>query len=295
MPKRWESVPPFLVCPLCQAALALDAASLRCPARHTFDVAREGYVNLLVATRKRSSLLGDSAGMLRARRAFLDRGHYAPLAEAIIAPVGEHHLARSAPGHQALSVLDAGCATGYYLGRLRAALCASSPTTTVWACGVDVSREAAAMAARTLPEATVVVADVTRRLPVADESLDALLNIFAPRNATEFARILRPGGLLLTVIPSERHLASLRATLPLLRIEANKREHIRDAFDGAFALESSASVEYEIELSGADQASLLAMTPARRHISEQDLERVAAFPPQRTQASFELLHFLRAR
>lgn len=294
MPKRWETVPPFLVCPLCGGALAVDGASLYCPARHTFDIAREGYVNLLVTTQKWSSLRGDSAGMLRARRAFLERGHYAPLAEAISAAVSDH-LARSARASQALSVLDAGCATGYYLGHLCATLGTVTPERRVWSCGVDVSREAAAMAARAHPETYVFVADVTRRLPVADESLDALLNVFAPRNPAEFARILRPGGLLLTVIPSERHLASLRATLPLLSIEANKRDHIREAFAGAFTLESSASVEYEMDLSGADQASLLAMTPARRHISEQDLERVAALPPQRTRASFEILRFLRAR
>lgn len=294
MPKRWETAPPFLVCPLCDAALTAEGASLRCPARHTFDVAREGYVNLLTATRKKSSLLGDSAEMLRARRAFLAQGHYAPLARAIVAQVGDH-LARSASTPQPLSILDAGCATGYYLGRLQTALCARSPMMTVRACGVDVSREAAAMAARALPEAYVVVADVTRRLPVADESLDTLLNVFAPRHPDEFARILRPGGLLLTVIPSERHLAGLRATLALLRIEENKRDHIRDAFAGAFAFESSALVEYEMELSGADQSSLLAMTPARRHISAQDLERVAALPPQKAQASFEILRFLRAR
>ncbi|HKV86136.1 MAG TPA: methyltransferase domain-containing protein [Ktedonobacterales bacterium] len=294
MPKRWETVPPFLVCPLCAGALAVDGASLRCPARHTFDIARDGYVNLLVATQRRSSLRGDSAGMLRARRAFLERGHYAPLAQVMSAAVGDH-LARSAPAGPALSVLDAGCATGYYLGHLRAALGTVTPELAVWFCGVDVSREAAAIAARGHPETYIVVADLTRRLPVADESLDALLNVFAPRHPAEFARLLRPGGLLLTVIPSERHLESLRGTLPLLGIEANKRDHIRDAFASAFALESSASVEYEMELSGADQAALLAMTPARRHISEQDLERVAALPPQRTRASFEILRFLRAR
>lgn len=293
MPKRWETVPPFLVCPLCDAALTVDGATLRCSARHTFDVAREGYVNLLVATRKQSPLLGDSAEMLRARRAFLAKDHYAPLARAITAHVGDH-LARYASTPPALSVLDAGCATGYYLGQLQAALHASSPETTIWTCGVDVSRAAASMAARAHPEAYVVVADVTRRLPAADESLDALLNVFAPRHPAEFARILRPGGLLLTVIPSERHLASLRETLPLLGVEENKREHIRDAFAGGFDLESSATVEYELELSGADQASLLAMTPARRHINVQDLERVAALPPQTTRASFETLRFLRA-
>ena len=294
MPKYWNAVPPSLRCPLCDDALASDNSALRCPHGHTYDVARDGYVNLLVSRQKLSPTVGDNKAMLRARQVFLGRGYYAPLADAVHAYAREYLTALDR-GERSISILDAGCGTGYYLARLLPALSAAFPGERIWACGLDVSRDAAAVAARAHPEMYVVVADLTRTLPVADGSVDVALNIFSPRNAAEFARVIRPDGLLLTVIPTERHLASLRSALPMLDIEPNKRARISDQVAGAFHLVASDTLEYEMSLPGSDLAALVAMTPAYRRLTEQDLERVAQMSPRPAQASFEILRFRRSR
>lgn len=293
MPHRWERVPPYLLCPVCRAALAPCGVSLRCERGHSFDVAREGYVNLLVARKRLAPTVGDSRAMLLARQAFLAQGHYARLADAIRAAV----LEQAAGLHQAsgdLSVVDLGCGTGYYLAHLCAALRQATRAGTLWPCGLDVSRDAASLAAKSDPDTYFIVADVTRALPLADASVDVALNVFAPRNAAEFARIVRPEGLLLIVIPTERHLSSLRERRPLLGIEANKLEHVCAQLAGAFRLDQQVTLTYELHLTGPDVASLIEMTPAYRHLTELDRALVARADPQHAEASFDVLHFRRS-
>ena len=293
MPSRWEqAVPPFLRCPLCGEGLAVSGQSLLCAQRHTFDVARAGYVNLLMGRKSLAPTVGDSRVMLRARQEFLERGYYAPLSDAVNATVRER-VASAAPSAQSLMVVDFGCGTGYYQTRLQAALRDALPAARIWSVGVDVSRDAVSIAARTHPDAYFVVADLKRGLPFADSCVNVGLNIFAPRNASEFARVTRPGGLLLIVIPGDEHLADLRAALPILGVEANKRERITEQLAGAFQCESSRSLGFELRLTGPDAAALVAMTPSARRITEQDLEQLAT-APRTVWARFELLQFRRS-
>lgn len=293
MPLRWEDVPPYLVCPVCRSTLAPLSVALRCERGHSFDVAREGYVNLLATPKRLSPTVGDSRAMLRARQSFLARGHYTRLADAVATAACDWAAERDIAS-RGLRVVDLGCGTGYYLGRLCNAFGQSPDTRTLWPCGLDVSRDAVSLAAREHPDAYFVVADVTRVLPLADAGVDVALNIFAPRNPTEYARVLRPDGLLLVVIPAERHLASLRERLPLLQIEANKSEHVRAQLAGAFRLERQVALTEELNLSGSDVTSLVEMTPAYRHLTEPDRARLASAGPLRTEASFEALHFRRS-
>lgn len=275
----------MLICPICAAPLARDDHTLRCASGHSFDIAREGYVNLLLD--RVTGQTGDNREMLHARRRFLDGGHYAPLAAAVSRITLAHLTSR--PEWSAPSVLDAGCGEGYYIGVLQRELAATGQPHHIY--GADVAKDAVRLAAKRYPDITFIVADIWKKLPFASGSLHALLDIFAPRNAAEFARILAPGGLLLIVIPGPRHLEELRASLNLLGIEQQKEQHIVEQLTGACSLRQRESLDYQLTLDPQAIADLITMTPNYRH-------RAPAIPvsttPLHTTASFILLAFERS-
>lgn len=257
---------------------------MRCAAGHAFDLAREGYVNLLG-----QGLPGDSAAMLQARRAFLARGGYAPLASAVAGLLGRHLATWPAA---APAVLDAGCGEGYYLGGLGSQL-AAQDVAAVRLAGMDIAKEAVRLAARAYPAVAWAVADSWGRLPVADDALAGLLDIFAPRNPAEFARVLAPGGLLLVVIPGPAHLAELRAALPLLGIEEDKEARVQAAFAADFTPLALQSLDYPLQLDPAALMELVAMTPSARHLSAEGGAALAALGGLVTTVSFRILSFVR--
>ncbi len=157
-------------------------------------------------------------------------------------------------------MLDVGTGTGYYLGSLQ----------TEWAgegefLGVDTSRPAIRLAARSYPKAFFVVASIRGRLPLESGSVDVLLDVFSPRNAAEFARLLAPGGCLITVIPGPEHLRQLRDAHHLLGIQENKEELVSSLFGDSFEEPLVTKLEYELVLSGADVQNLIWMTPNYWH------------------------------
>ena len=182
---------PELTCPVCGGVLHREEHSLRCGAGHCYDIARQGYVNLLRSNQSKSKRHGDDKRMVAARTAFLDAGYYAPLRDAVAAAAAEFTAGDA-------DVLDAGCGEGYYTAQVLHTLQQQGRTPSV--CGVDISRDALICAHRRAPELTLAVASIAH-LPVADASCDLLLNVFAPHDADEFARVLRPQGVLLRVIP----------------------------------------------------------------------------------------------
>jgi len=121
----------------------------------------------------------------------------------------------------------------------------------------------------------------------------ALLNVFAPRNPSEFARILTPGGFLVVVIPTQQHLRELRAIAPLLNIEENKQHRVVACMAEYFAFAGASKVEYDIELDNADLTHLAQMTPSARHLSPQTLEGLRKQAGFRTRVGFALLRFVR--
>ena len=191
----------FFSCPLCGGALARDARTCRCPAGHSFDIAREGYVNLLPANQRHSKAPGDDGSMAAARTRFLDGGWYAPLRDVLCALVEQY-----APAGAAL--LDAGCGEGWYTRALGSVIARKGARTA----GVDLSKPAVKEAARRCPGAEFTVASVYH-LPVADAAADVLVDCFAPLAAAEYARVLRPGGTFLYVVPGPRHLWELKEIL----------------------------------------------------------------------------------
>jgi 23S rRNA (guanine745-N1)-methyltransferase len=245
----------LLVCPVCGAELGRQAGrgTLRCGRGHAFDVARQGYVNLLPGDAKAGT--ADTAEMVRARAEFLAAGHYAPLAHAIADLAAEH-----VP--PAGSVLDAGAGTGYYL----AAVLEACPGAAGLA--LDVSKYALRRAGRAHERMRAAVWDVWRPLPVRGAAVDVVLNVFAPRNAPEFRRVLRPGGTLLVVTPGADHLAQLRsARAGMVGIDAAKAERLAETLtdSGLFTLSSTARLSFTVTLTPAEAADAIGMGPSARH------------------------------
>ncbi len=249
-----------------------------CPRGHAFDIAHEGYVNLLGSAPPANA---DRADMVEARTRFLGQGGYQPLADAIV------ELARAATNTTDAAttcILDVGAGPGYYLARVLAAC----PSFLGIAC--DISRAAVRRAARCHERAFAVVADATTALPVPAQAVALLLSVFAPRNPAEFRRVLHPRGRWLVVTPTPAHLASLREPLGLLDIEPGKDPRLLTEVSDGFTLLDEQSLAVDLSL-GRDQAlALLAMGPAAFHQSPaQRAARVAALAETiTTRAAFTL-------
>jgi 23S rRNA (guanine745-N1)-methyltransferase len=134
---------------------------------------------------------------------------------------------------------------------------------------------------------------VTAKLPYADGAFQALLNVFAPHNPPEFARVLTPGGFLVVVIPTRQHLRELRDVAPLLNIEQDKQQRVVERLSERFAFAGATTLEYDIELSGADLTHLAQMTPSARHFSPQTLDGLREQTNLRPRVGFALLRFVR--
>lgn len=241
---------PHLRCPVCEDTLGHGSAgTLRCPRGHSFDIARQGYVNL---SRGRTPHEGDSAAMIEARAAFLAAGHYAFIAAALTAAA---QAAAPADG----PVLDAGTGTGYYLARVLD----DRPGTT--GLGVDVSKAALRRAARAHPRAGAALADLWRRLPLADASAGLVLDVFAPRNGPEFRRVLRPDGVLIVVTPAADHLRELVDSYGLLRVDPDKADRVADSLGAHFTAERVTTCRRTLRLTGDELRTLIGMTPSARH------------------------------
>ena len=205
--------------------------------------------------------------MLTARRRFLDAGHFAAVADRLC-DLAVSHLSRAAldTGKRARSIVDAGCGEGYYLGMIRSHVLAGG-VNPVECLGVDSSREACRLAARRYPDIQFAVSDLKDFIPVAPRSVDLLLDIFAPRSAAEFGRVLADDGLIVVVIPQPDHVQELRGTLPLIGIEMDKGSRVVDRLKPELRLNSRESVRYELSLSPEDVGDLVCMSPSHRHLT----------------------------
>jgi len=235
----------MLTCPLCSAPLLLADNGVACPAGHRFDRARQGYLNLLPVQHKNSRAPGDNQAMVDARRAFLEEGHYAPVATRLAALAHERH-----PDQW----LDIGCGEGYYTAQMAQAL----PEAQGY--GLDISREAVKRACRRAPTVTWLVASMAR-VPLASASCDFIASVFSPLDWQEAQRVLRPGGGLMRVGPNRDHLMELREQLYDQVREYVDDKHLAKVPDG-MTLAHSEVLTYPLHLPAGDsRAHLLAMTP----------------------------------
>lgn len=262
---------PFSVflCPVCGMPLSADGAALRCANGHCFDLAKQGYVNLLMANSS-CKRHGDDRLMVQARKRFLDKGYYAPLRQAVNDMLGEGH-----------TVLDAGCGEGYYTALF-------AQKNQVY--GVDISKDALKYAAKRCPTARFAVASIST-IPLADGAVDTVVNIFAPDCPAQFARVLQPGGRFIQVMPMEDHLMELKAAV----YDAPYRNPPVCTAQPGFVLRASRTVKYRITLDcSEDIDALFKMTPYYYKTSRADQEKAAKLTQLDTRLEFFIAEYGKA-
>lgn len=260
-------------CPNCNSPLQPVDNTWRCVQGHSFDIAKQGYANLLLANQKSSRDPGDSQAMIQSRRRFLEAGYYQQLAAAIAELLTQHSNRHGKAGEGYGTLLDIGCGEGYYLRTLSESLRETSTQATELY-GLDISREAIKRAATALPSASFCVAS-SYRLPVQDQSADVVLQVFAPGDDREVQRVLASEGFWIKASPGPRHLYQLKQTL-----YQQVREHQVGEIPEGFRLVEQRQVSFALPLNSSEAiADLLAMTPLAWHGSaegkQQLLERGA--------------------
>ncbi|MET9520186.1 putative RNA methyltransferase [Streptomyces sp. NPDC002994] len=255
-----------LRCPHCSDTMTRDGSALRCGSGHSFDVARQGYVNLLRGAPK---FHADTAEMVATRDDFLAAGHYAPIAGSLAALARE-----TAPeGGGAGCVVDIGGGTGYYHARVMSEFADAEGVL------LDISKFATRRAARAHLRISAVVADAWDGLPFGDRAASVVLNVFAPRNPAELRRILRPEGVLLVVTPQSDHLGELVDALGLLRVGEQKEERLADRFAAHFTEVARERVRCTMALDHKALSQLVRMGPNAWHQEGDQLEqRIARLP-----------------
>ena len=243
------------ICPVCGEKLSCEKPAWRCENGHSFDVARQGYVNLLTVDKKHSLHPGDTREMVLARKAFLDAGYYAPIADLL-----GQILQEESPKN----VLDVGCGEGYYLTT------AAPQSAEVW--GVDISKEAVRCAAVRNKNAHWLVATASH-LPFGEGSFDCLTAMFSLTEAKEFFRVLKPGGLFVSVTAHPEHLLGLKKIIYPEILEKPGKEAPR--YPG-FTLENSRELTVPFALTSREMVgNLLTMTPHYWRIDREGALRLA--------------------
>ncbi len=262
----------YLRCPFCAADLVAGDAGLTCAKGHSFNRARQGYVDLTAGAVRHE---GDDAGMVAARAAFLDAGHYRFISDA---------LADATPPLDGL-VVEVGAGTGAHLAAVLDA------RTGAVGLAVDVSRYALRRAARVHPRSAAVRADAWAGLPLHDGSVRLLLDVFAPRHGAEFARVLRPDGLLRVVSPAADHLSELVTALDLLRVDPSKEDRLAAGLAPWFTPISTTPLRRTLTLDHAAVRALVGMGPSAWHTDPEALAtRIAGLPVPVTVTASVLLH-----
>lgn len=224
-----------------------------CTNGHSYDVAKEGYVNLLLVQHKNSKQPGDNKQMVNGRRAFLEQGFYQPLADAI-SKIFNQHLA-TLPNQTEVSFFDAGCGEGYYMAQVSQSC--NQVDARIAFSGLDISKFAVQKAAKKYPKNHFAVAS-TFQLPLENDSQNAVLQIFAPSSESEIYRVLKSNGIWITVNPAANHLYEFKQALYDKPTEHKTEQVIPEGF----TLAQQLNLSFVIQLNELEQRqNLLMMTP----------------------------------
>jgi 23S rRNA (guanine745-N1)-methyltransferase len=245
-----------LICPICGGFLQKTEHSYICPNRHSFDIARQGYVNLLTVQQKHSLNPGDTKEQVASRREFLSGGFYGPIAQALCDTALE--LGAQGP------ILDVGCGEGYYSNRLSEAM--NAPLL-----GLDISKEAVRRAAATYKNALWLCATAAK-LPVPDHTVGTLTSLFALTLPEEFKRVLDENGLYFQVLAAEDHLLALKS---IIYPELKHKEKDTVPQVAGFTLVKSVPIRFTFTVEGRQVQNLLSMTPHVYRISKEGAQRLA--------------------
>jgi 23S rRNA (guanine745-N1)-methyltransferase len=259
------------VCPKCKGELVLDGNTKKCKSNHCYDKAKAGYYNLLLGVG--GGTHGDNAEMVEARREFLSRGYYSPLAERLCAIVSRHTPELGC-------VVDAGCGEGYYTDAVERELSLRDGASCLLA--FDISRDAVKYAARRNRSLSLAVA-TAYDMPLGDSTVDTVYNVFSPLAKDEVRRVLKSGGHFIMAYPGPMHLFGLKS---LIYKTPYKNEPQPTQIDG-FRLSSHEILSYEITLdTPEDVASLFMMTPYAYRTPREDRERILSLSRVKTEIEF---------
>ena len=245
-----------LICPICAEKLNIRDRQYVCARNHSFDVARQGYVNLLTVQQKHSLNPGDTREQVLSRREFLEAGFYGPIANALIETAQELGISGQ--------ILDVGCGEGYYSSRLADAL--EAPLT-----GLDISKEAVRCAAAKYKGKQWLCATAAH-IPVEDGSVDLMTSLFALTMPEEFARVLKQGGYYFQVLAAEDHLLGLKGII-YDRLNFKEKNTVPEL--PGFERVKSVPIRFTFTVEGQQIQNLFSMTPHVFRIGKAGAERLA--------------------
>lgn len=244
-----------LICPVCGNELQKRDRSYVCENRHSFDIARQGYVNLLTVQQKHSLTPGDTREQVLSRRAFLEAGYYMPIAQLLVETAKKYGVSGQ--------ILDIGCGEGWYSAQLAEALGASLT-------GLDISKEAVRCAAAKYKNALWLCATAAH-IPVPDESADLITSLFALTLPEEFKRVLKKDGLYFQVLAAQDHLLGLKSII-YDELFFREKDSVPD-LPGFTRLESI-PIRFTFTVEGEQVNNLFSMTPHVFRIGKAGAERL---------------------
>ena len=254
--QRFASATAF-ACPICQENLALVESSLKCENRHSFDLAKFGYVNLSPQIKQSANYDKEN---FQNRQQILEAGFYQAILDAVSDLLASSKTTKT--------ILDIGCGEGFYSRKLQE----RHPDKTFYA--FDISKDSVQIAAKIEPNWAVnwFVGDLAR-LPIKDASMDILLDIFSPANYGEFRRVLSKDGILIKVIPTENHLKEIRQKVQdQLTNKDYSNQDIKNHFQEHFTILSSQTASLTKTITTEQLQSLLSMTPLLFHVDQSKID-----------------------
>ncbi|MDO7198116.1 putative RNA methyltransferase [Acinetobacter pittii] len=262
----------ILMCPVCRQPLNLTERTWRCEQEHSYDVAKQGYVNLHVVQHKHSKNPGDTPESVDARRSFLQGGYYQPLQQAVVALLKQLDVK---------AILDIGCGEGYYTSAMQQV---------VEQCvGVDIAKNAVQRAAKLNTEVTWVVG-TGATLPVLDQSMDACTSLFSPIPQAEIARVLKDEGYLIVVTPASEHLYAMREAL-FEQVNPHTPEKFVEQLQDLFELKQEQIIDAPFVLDQQALKNLIAMTPYAYKASPERRSQLEQQSQLEITASFQIYIF----
>lgn len=258
----------LLLCPVCGRALGETEKAFCCPDGHSFDKAKEGYVNLLTGSHKKGDLIGDNKSMAALRRDFLNKGYFSVLADELVRQIQK-------TGKENPVMLDICCGEGYYSQQV-------IEKTDATLFGFDLSKSMVRLAAKRKTGGTFFVANLSH-IPIRSESVDIAFHLFAPFHEKEFARVLKPSGTLLTVVPGKDHLFGLKKAV----YEKPYKNDEKLPETTLLQLTDTVRIRHEITLTSAeDIGALFGMTPYYYKTSPSDKEKLSSLSSLTTETEF---------
>lgn len=262
----------LLMCPVCRESLKLSERTWRCANNHSYDVAKQGYVNLHVVQHKHSKNPGDTPESVQARRAFLSAGHYAPLQQAVVEKIRKLHIE---------NLLDIGCGEGYYTNAMQQEV--------MQCVGVDIAKNAVQVAAKLNQDVTWVVG-TGATLPVLDASINLCTSLFSPIPKQEILRVLKPEAYLMVVTPAPEHLYAMREAL-FEEVNAHEPHKFVEQLQDEFNLIDELVVDAPMVLAQDDLKNLIAMTPYAYKVKAERREVLEAKDQFELKAQYQIYIF----